>query len=126
MGGRSLRGWALSLQNDQESAYFVRSGGGAPREIFPGVLINAVAGKHMMLSVVNLAEGASVPLHEHPHEQMGLLVSGVLEFTIGGRTEVLSPGDIWRIPGGVPHSVVALGGPAVALDAFHPVREDYL
>jgi hypothetical protein len=34
--------------------------------------------------------------------------------------------DIWRIPGGVVHRVRALDHPAVALDVFHPIREDYL
>ena len=68
----------------------------------------------------------AVPDHAHPHEQMGLLISGQLEFTIGGTTRVLVPGDRWRIPGGVSHRVRAVGGPAVALDVFHPIREDYL
>ena len=34
--------------------------------------------------------------------------------------------DQWIIPGHVPHTVVAVGGPAVALDVFYPIREDYL
>ena len=78
-----------------------------------------------MFSVVHLEPGSVVFEHAHPHEQMGLLISGRLQFTIGGVTRVLGPGDIWRIPGGVPHKVVTLDGPAVALDAFHPIREDY-
>ena len=79
----------------------------------------------MMLSVVTFEPDALVPDHAHPHEQMGLLLSGRLEFTVGGVTRTLEPGDIWRIPGTVPHSARAVGGPAVALDVFHPVREDY-
>ena len=50
----------------------------------------------------------------------------VIEFSIGGVTRLLGPGDIWRIPGGVLHSVRALDTPARALDVFHPIREDYL
>ena len=64
--------------------------------------------------------------HAHPHEQMGILLEGRLEFTVGGVTRLLGPGDIWRIPGGVVHRVRALDQPAVALDVFHPIREDYL
>ena len=67
-----------------------------------------------------------MPVHSHPHEQAGLLVSGRLKFTIGEETRLLEPGDQWLIPGGVPHTVVAVDGPAVALDVFNPVREDYL
>jgi quercetin dioxygenase-like cupin family protein len=68
----------------------------------------------------------SIRLTTHnPHEQMGVMVSGQLEFTVGRITRVLGPGDSWRIPGGVLHGVLALDGPAVARDVFHPIREDY-
>ncbi len=110
---------------DDIDEYFVPRGGGSHHKIFPGVEIRTTAGQKMMLSVVDFEAGALVPEHSHPHEQMGLLVSGRLEFTIGGRTRILEPGDLWRIPGGVPHRVIALDGPAVALDVFYPIREDY-
>ena len=55
-----------------------------------------------------------------------MMISGRAEFTVGGVTKVLGPGDMWRIPGGVVHRVRALDAPAVALDVFHPIREDYL
>jgi quercetin dioxygenase-like cupin family protein len=78
-----------------------------------------------MLSVVRFEPGAEVPDHAHPHEQAGILLSGCLEFTIGGVTRRLGPGDQWRIPGGVRHRCVAIGGPVVALDVFTPIRDDY-
>jgi quercetin dioxygenase-like cupin family protein len=105
--------------------YFIRAGTGSHHRIFPGVEIRTAAGDGLMISVVHLEDGAVVPDHAHPHEQMGYLVSGRLEFTIGGVTRLLEPGDQWRIPGGVRHRVVAVGGPAVAIDVFHPVRDDY-
>lgn len=111
---------------EPSDAYFIPAGGGSHHRIFPGVDIRTTAGTRLMLSVVHLEPDAVVPEHAHPHEQMGLLISGRLEFTIGGTTRILGPGDLWRIPGGVPHRVVAIGGPAVALDCFDPIREDYL
>lgn len=106
--------------------YFLSAGSGSRHLIFPGVEIRTFAGKQLMLSVVHLEPDSVVLEHSHPHEQMGILLSGRLEFTIGGQTRLLEPGDMWRIPGGVPHRVVATGGPAVAVDVFHPIREDYL
>ncbi len=106
--------------------YFLAAGAGSHHVIFPGVEIRTTAGKGLMLSVVHLEPRSVVPEHAHPHEQMGMMISGQLEFTVGGITRVLGPGAIWRIPGGIPHSVRALDEPAVALDVFHPVREDYL
>lgn len=111
---------------DPDRPYFYRGDQGRRRPLFPGVDIRTVAGDSMMLSVVRFEPDSVVPDHSHPHEQMGLLVSGRLAFTVGGVTEILEAGDMWRIPSNVPHSVVAVGGPAVALDVFHPIREDYL
>jgi quercetin dioxygenase-like cupin family protein len=109
-----------------DDPYFVPAGRGSTHAIFPGVAICTTAGEAMMLSVVTFEPGSAVPDHAHPHEQMGVMISGRLEFTVGGVTRVLGPGDIWRIPGGVIHRVRALDGPAIALDVFHPIREDYL
>jgi quercetin dioxygenase-like cupin family protein len=107
-------------------AYFAPAGSGSHHTIFPGVEIRTIAGNEMMFSVVDLEPGSVVEPHAHPHEQMGILLEGRLEFTIGGVTRVLGPGDLWRIPGGVIHSVRTLEQPARALDVFHPIREDYL
>ena len=114
------------LGPDTGDEYFIAAGSGSHHTIFPGVEICTVAGRRMMLSVVTFEPGSAVAAHSHHHEQMGILISGRLEFTIGGVTRVLGPGDFWRIPGGVMHNVTAIDGPAVALDCFHPIREDYL
>jgi quercetin dioxygenase-like cupin family protein len=109
-----------------EDPYFIPAGHGSRHQIFPGVEICTNAGRSMMLSVVHFEPGSLVAEHAHPHEQMGIMISGRAEFTVGGVTKVIGPGDMWRIPGGVPHRVQALDGPAVALDVFHPIRDDYL
>ncbi len=93
--------------------------------IFPGVHIRTAALDKMMVSVVDLEPHSVVEEHAHPHEQVGILLSGKVVFTIGGEEKTLQPGDFWCIPGGVRHKVVALDGPAKALDVFYPVREDY-
>jgi quercetin dioxygenase-like cupin family protein len=95
-------------------------------QIFPGVKIHTTAGEKIMLSVVEFEPQAVVEMHSHPHEQMGLLLEGELTFTIAGETRVVKAGQMWSIPGGVEHRVVAGSAPAKALDVFHPVREDYL
>jgi quercetin dioxygenase-like cupin family protein len=96
-----------------------------PLEIFPGVRIRTPYGKNLMLSYVEIDEGAVVSTHRHPHEQGGIVLSGRLELTIGEQTRVLEPGQMYIIPPDTPHRATAVGGPAVALDVFSPVREDY-
>ena len=95
------------------------------RVLAPGVTAKVAPGEKMMLSLVTLAPGSVVPTHSHPHEQMGLMVSGTMEFTIAGETRRFSGNEMYFVPGGVPHGVKAGPGGAVALDAFSPPREEY-
>ena len=96
-----------------------------PRTLAPGVTAKIVPGEKMMFSLVTLAPNAVVPTHSHPHEQMGMMVSGTMEFTIKGETRMLSGSEIYLVPGGVPHAAKAGPGGALALDAFSPPREEY-
>jgi quercetin dioxygenase-like cupin family protein len=84
-----------------------------------------VYGEKTSLCEFRLEKGKSLPLHSHPHEQTGFLVSGRLRFKIGDETFEAEPGDSWCIPGDVPHSAAVLEE-AVVIEAFSPVREDFL
>jgi len=97
----------------------------APKVLAPGVTAKIASGERMMLSLVTLAPGAVVPTHSHPHEQMGLMVSGTMEFTIAGEMRLLTGNEMYFVPGGVPHAAKGGPGGAVALDAFSPPREEY-
>ena len=108
------------------SKYFASRDECSHHTIFPGVELHTLGGQQMLLSLVEFRPGAVVPRHSHPHEQLGLMIEGELEFFAGDEQRVVRAGDMWRIPGGVEHGVVARNGPAKALDVFHPVREDYL
>lgn len=96
------------------------------RQLFPGVSARIASGEKIMVSVVDMVEGVSMDTHAHPHEQAGYVVSGEFEFEVGGQRRWLRPGDVYVIPSGVPHRVVAVRGRARAIDIFSPPREDYL
>jgi len=107
------------------SSYFVDKSSCVHHTIFPGVDIYTAHTPRLMISVVDLQPHAVVEDHSHPHDQMGILLEGDLEFTIGGERRKLSPGQMWRIPGGIQHRAVAGPRGAKAVDVFHPVREEY-
>src|SRR5438132_33554 len=65
-----------------------------------------------------------VPLHTHPHEQTGYLVSGRCRFRLGDEIRELALGDTWIVPGGVEHEATALE-PCVFVDVFSPPRDEY-
>jgi quercetin dioxygenase-like cupin family protein len=96
-----------------------------PIEIAPGARARTPYGENIMLSYLELEEGAVVPLHQHPHEQAGMLLKGKMELTIGEETRVCEAGSMFIIPPNTPHSAIPVDGPAVVLDVFSPVREDY-
>ena len=106
--------------------YFLSAEDCTRKQIFPGVEIFTAAGEQMMLSLVKFEPGAVVELHQHEHEQCGILIAGKLTFTVGEVTRVLQPGEMWCIPGNVPHTCFAGNEGVTALDIFSPIREDYL
>ncbi|MCH2373315.1 MAG: cupin domain-containing protein [Planctomycetes bacterium] len=96
-----------------------------PLEVVPGCRMRTPYGEHLMFSYLEMDEGAEVPLHDHPHEQGGMLLKGTMELTIGDEVRRVEAGSMFIIPPNTPHRAVAVGGPAVVLDVFSPVREDY-
>jgi quercetin dioxygenase-like cupin family protein len=94
------------------------------KELAPGVRARTFWGDNLMLAVVAFDPNAVVPLHKHPHEQAGTVLSGEVEFTIEGETRLLRSGDIYLIPSNVEHGAKAGPSPAEVLDIFNPVRED--
>ena len=96
-----------------------------PLEVVPGCRMRTPFGENLMLSYLEMDEGAVVPLHDHPHEQGGILLEGQVELTIGDEVRVCEVGEMFLIPPNTPHKAVAVGGPARVLDVFSPIREDY-
>ena len=107
------------------SLYFPTADECSRHTIFPGVTIHTCAVDKMMMSVVDLQPNSVVEEHQHPHEQVGMLLEGRATFFIGGEEKTLQAGDLYRIPGNVRHKVIALDRPVKAIDIFCPIREDY-
>jgi len=95
------------------------------QRIWEGVTGRVVEGERVTLAVIELDPDSHVPEHSHENEQLGVLVSGLLEFRIGGETRRLGPGGTWSIPANVPHEVQAGPEGAVAVEVFAPARADW-
>lgn len=96
-----------------------------PQQVWNGILGRVVEGESMTFGVLELAPGAVAATHQHPNEQIGIVLRGSLTFTIGGETRELGTGDTYNIPGGVVHQAVAGAEGAVVIDTFAPVRSDW-
>jgi quercetin dioxygenase-like cupin family protein len=94
------------------------------REIVPGFHGKFIHTPNVTLSNWEVAAGARLPEHAHPHEQLTQLLAGEFEFTLEGETRRLTPGMVVVIPPNARHSALALTACKI-LDMFYPVREDY-
>ncbi|MDQ3811150.1 MAG: cupin domain-containing protein [Chloroflexota bacterium] len=94
-------------------------------EAVPGVHRRVLScGDQVMVVQFRIAQGAEVPAHSHPHEQVGHVVSGRMLFRIGDQERELGPGEGYSVPGGVVHGARGVTD-TVAVDSFYPVRDDY-
>ena len=91
-----------------------------------GAMMRGIVGDGAMINLVDLAPDSLVPLHSHPHVQIGYVVEGVMIMEIDGAEYEMPPGTAYTIPGDVMHS--GRGGPdgCRVIDVFVPVREDYV
>lgn len=80
-----------------------------------------------VLMVMNWLEpGMDTNPHSHPFEQLAYIVQGRVIFHVGEEAFEAGPGSVIRIPPGVTHYAEPVGDePALNLDVFAPIREDY-
>jgi len=91
-----------------------------------GFIFKEVHLDNVMLTWVEMNPGSILPEHSHPHEQISMVVKGALELTVGGASRVLRHGDVAIVPSNVKHSGRVLEEPTVAIDAWNPIRQDYI
>ena len=96
-----------------------------PRHIWDGVVVRSVHGERTNFGVVELEPNAHVPEHAHENEQLGMVLSGDVEFRVADERMRLGPGGTWSIPANVPHEVWAGADGAIVIDVFAPGRDDW-
>ncbi len=99
--------------------------GGVHRELAPGITTTVFSGEHAMISVVRFEPNARGTLHHHPEEQWGHCLSGSGVRYQGDEEVAVKPGDFWRTPGDLPHTMQAGAEGLVVMDIFAPPRNEY-
>ena len=103
---------------------FIELSGVPAREIVPGFTARFVHSENMTFSYWQVKEGAVLPEHSHPHEQVATLITGKFEMTVAGETRIIEAGMVAVIPPEAKHRGRALTD-CYILDVFYPIREDY-
>jgi quercetin dioxygenase-like cupin family protein len=105
---------------------FIRFDELRPFDLAEGVAGRPLFGANAMINLIEFEPGAVVPLHSHPHEQLGVVLRGVQVLVVDGVEHALGPMEGYVLPGGVEHSAHCGPEGATVIDVFQPVREDYL
>ena len=96
-----------------------------PYLIRAGMKARLINGERATLAVIDIEPHGVAEEHHHENEQLGLIVAGELTFHIGGEERTLQAGDVYSIPGHVPHDAKAGPLGATVVDVFIPVRADW-
>lgn len=94
-------------------------------KIWEGITGSFYHSNQLTFGHITLEKGVLAPEHNHIHEQWTHVISGELEFNLGGEKMILTAGMAAFIPSNVPHSARAITECKV-IDCFSPVREDFV
>jgi quercetin dioxygenase-like cupin family protein len=91
---------SIAVSNEITQQGMIRWSDVTPVEMIPN-LFRRTLGTTASAQVVEVRAkaGVVVPLHKHPNEQVGYVVSGEMELTIAGVPYLCQPGDSYAIPG---------------------------
>ena len=83
-------------------------------------------GGNLMLVQFTFDAGISSWLHSHPHEQIGYVVSGEIDYITEGSAPIrLTAGGSYYVPPNVKHHITT-HAPTVLVDVFTPIREEFI
>jgi quercetin dioxygenase-like cupin family protein len=67
-----------------------------------------------------------VSINKASAEQVSYVAAGRVRYFLGEEQADLETGNLVTIPAGTPHRIQLLSPTVRLVDAFHPVREDFL
>ena len=106
--------------SDSHSVPAIQTPEGAERRVL------SHGGGMMLVEFTVPRAGIEAPIHSHPHEQLGYVKSGEIDLIMEGEeTRRLTEGGSYYVAPNRRHGVITYA-PTVLVDAFTPIREDFL
>jgi quercetin dioxygenase-like cupin family protein len=96
----------------------------APAEtVYPGIQRQTLHAERQTVVRYVYQPGSVFPHHAHPQEQVTLVISGTIEFTVAGQQLTLRAGQAAVIPPDVPHGARVVGDAIVeSFNTLSPAR----
>ena len=82
--------------------------------------------KNVMLTYFEVSPNSHFPMHRHENEQITMVLEGELFFQIDKGEICVKAGEVVAVPSNASHSVYTKKKFVKAVDAWSPVREDYV
>lgn len=92
----------------------------------PGAKMWAVGLEKVMLTYFEIEPNTKFPEHSHEAEQITMVLEGELTFAYEEKEITLKSGDVISIPSNTLHSAFTGSTPCKAVDAWSPVRKEFL
>lgn len=87
----------------------------------PGITGRSVAMPTVRISRIDITAGSTTPDHNHPDEELVLVLEGSVKAKMGDKEFIINPGELFTIPAYVQHSYEALED-SVTIEVFGPGR----
>ena len=91
-----------------------------------GAKMWAVALQKTMLTYFEIEANSKFEMHSHESEQITMVLEGELFFLYNDKEVCIKTGEVIAIPSNIPHSVYTKDNFVKAIDAWSPVREEYI
>jgi len=89
------------------------------------VFYKTICGENMQMFVIKLQPGEETN-HSHPEEQMGYILSGEVEITIGNEKKKCKIGEVYYIPANIQHGFKVVGDNDLEyIEIFSPPKEEH-
>jgi len=106
-----------------EGAKCIRWADVPAEEVFAGMQRQRVDAQQMTVVRYTYGPGVDFPTHSHPEEQVVLVLSGEIDFTVSGAPVAATAGSVLVIPPGLAHSARVRGKVTVdTLNVLSPRR----
>jgi len=88
-------------------------------EVRPGIFGATIHTPQLTATLYRYGSGSSWEEHQHPQDQVTLVLEGMIDFRVDGRPVRLGKGELAAIPAGTVHgATVPNSGGAVSLNVF--------
>ena len=129
--GRLCRGIFVKLHSYPHMYMPVlRANDAHTQTVRPGVQRRLIHTDDLMIAVIDFDNGPwdkPDPAHSHVHEQVTYVAEGEIIFFCEGEDEKrLLAGDMFSVPSGRQHTIQLMSATAKLIDAFTPIRQDFL